>query len=107
MSFISSHHLYTNIYIEKKIKCFGNYIPLKINPNILNEDYLDVVIDEVVDNKDFEKSDTEIETFDKIEQLKYPKEYENNSIIIPDDLIEKEINNDKIQAMFKRGRNNI
>ena len=38
--------------------------------------------------------------------MKFPHEYENNSIIILDDLNEKEINNDKIQAMFKRGRHN-
>ena len=38
--------------------------------------------------------------------MKYPQEYENNSIIILDDLNEKEINNDKIQAMFKRSRHN-
>ena len=38
--------------------------------------------------------------------MKFPQDYENNSIIILDDLNEKEINNDKIQAMFKRGRHN-
>ena len=38
--------------------------------------------------------------------MKYPQEYENKSIIILDDLNEKEIHNDKIQAMFKRGRHN-
>ena len=38
--------------------------------------------------------------------MRYPQEYENNSIIILDDLNEKEINNEKIQAMFKRGRYN-
>ena len=38
--------------------------------------------------------------------MKYPQEYEYNSIIILDDLNEKEFNNEKIQAMFKRGRHN-
>ena len=38
--------------------------------------------------------------------MKFPQDYENNSIIILDDLNEKEFNNDKIQAMFKRGRHN-
>ena len=38
--------------------------------------------------------------------MKFPQDYENNSIIILDDLNEKEINIDKIQAMFKRGRHN-
>ena len=47
-----------------------------------------------------------METYDNIEEFKFPQDYENNSIIILDDLNEKEINNDKIQAMFKRGRHN-
>ena len=70
----------------------------------MNEEDIDIVIEEITNNKDFEKSNTEIETFDNIEDLKFPQEYENNSIIILDDLNEKEINNEKIQAMFKRGR---
>ena len=69
--------------------------------NILNEDDIDIVIEETVKNKDFEKSDTEIETYDNIEELRYPKEYENKSNIILDDLNEKEINIDTLQAMFK------
>ena len=85
---------------------FSNYIPIHIIPNILNEEDIDIVIDELVNNKDFEKSDIEIETFDNIEELKFPQEYENNSVIILDDLNEKEIINEKIQAMFKRGRHN-
>ena len=72
----------------------------------MNEEDIDVVIDEIVKNKDFEKSDTEIETFDYIEELKYPQEYENITSIILDDLREKEITNDKIQATFKRERHN-
>ena len=74
--------------------------------NILNEEDIDVVIKEIVSNKDFKKSVIDIETFDNIEELRFPQEYENNSTIILDDLNEKEINNDKVQAMFKRGRHN-
>ena len=88
------------------IKCFSNYIPIHIIPDILNEEDIDILIDELVNTKDFEKSNTEIETFDNIEELKYPQEYENNSIIILDDLNQKEINSYKIKAMFKRGRHN-
>ena len=47
-----------------------------------------------------------METFDNIEELKHPQECENDSIIILSDLNEKKINNDKIQAMFERGRHN-
>ena len=103
--YIYSPSLHQNLY-QKLIKCFSNYIPIHIIPNILNEEDIDIVIEEIVDNNDFQKSDIEIETFDNIEELKYSQEYENNSIIILDDLNEKEINNDKIQAMFKRGRHN-
>ena len=101
--YIYSPSLHQDLY-QTLIKCFNNYIPIHIIPNILNEEDIDILIDELVNNKDFQKSDTEIETFDNTEELKYPQEYENNSIIILDDLKEKEINNDKIQAMFKRGR---
>ena len=38
--------------------------------------------------------------------MNFPQENETKSIIILDDLNEKEINNDKIHAMFKRGRHN-
>ena len=103
--YIYSPSLHQDLY-QKLIKCFSNYIPIHIIPNILNEEDIDIVIEEVVNNKDFEKSNIEIETFDTIEDLKFPQEYENNSIIILDDLNEKEINNEKIQAMFKRGRHN-
>ena len=103
--YIYSPSLHPDFY-QKLIKCFSNYIPIHKIPNNLNEEDIDVVIEEIVNNKDFEKSDTEIETYESKEELKFPREYENNSIIILDDLNEKEINNDKIQAMFKRGRNN-
>ena len=100
---IYSPSLHQDLY-QKLIKCFSNYKPIHIIPNILKEANIDIVIDDIVNNKDFEKSDTEIETFDNIEEIKFPQEYENNSIIILDDLNEKEINNEKKQAMFKRGR---
>ena len=103
--YIYSPSIHQDLY-QKLTKCFSNYIPIQIIPNILNAVYLDSVIEEIVNNKDFKKSNIELETFDNIEELKYPQEYENNSIIILDDLNEKEINNDKIQAMFKRGRHN-
>ena len=91
---------------QKLFKCFINYIPINIIPNILNEEVIDIVIEKVVKNKDFEKSVTEIETFDNIEELRFPREFENSSILMLDDLNEKEIKNDKMQAMFKRGRHN-
>ena len=46
-------------------------------PNILNEEDKDVVIEEMVNNENFEKSDTEIETYESIEEIKYPQEYDD------------------------------
>ena len=101
--YIYSPSLHQDLY-RKLIKCFRNFIPFHIIPNVLNEEDIDVVIDELVNNKDFEKSDTEIETFDNIEDLKFPQEYENISIIILDDLNQKEMDDPRVQAMFKRSR---
>ena len=43
-------------------KHFGNYMPIHIIPNILNEKSKDLVIQDVVNDRDFEKLDTRIET---------------------------------------------
>ena len=103
--YIYSPSLHQNLY-QKLIKCFSNYIPIHIIPNILNEEDIDIVIEEIVKNKDFEKSDTEIETYESIENIKFPQEYENNSVIILDDLSQKEMDDPRVQAMFKRSRHN-
>ena len=103
--YIYSPSLHQDLY-QKLIKCFSKYIPIHIIPNNLNEEDIDIVIEEVVNNKDFQKSNTEIETFDNIEDLKYPQEYENISIIILDDLNQKEMDDLRVQAMFKRSRHN-
>ena len=69
-------------------------------PNILNEEDIDSVIEDVVNKRDFEKSDIEIETYESIEELKFPQDY-NGSIIILDDSNENEMNDSRVQAMFK------
>ena len=103
--YIYSPSLHQNLY-QKIIKCFTNYIPIHIIPNILNEEDIDIVIEEIVNNKDFQKSDTEIETFHNIEELKFPQEFNDGGIIILDDLNEKEMNDPRVQAKFKRSRHN-
>ena len=103
--YIYSPSLHQDLY-QKLIKCFSNYIPIHIIPNILNEEDIDVVIEEIVNNKDFQKSDIEIETFESIEDLKFPQEYENKIIIILDYLNQKEMDDPRVQAMFKRSRHN-
>ena len=80
-----SPFFHQNIY-QKVIKCFTNYIPIHIIPNILNEEDTDEVIGDIINKKDFEKSDTEIQTFDNIKEVKYPQEYENNIRIFLIDL---------------------
>ena len=59
--YIYSPSLNQDLY-QKLIKCFRSFIPIHIIPNILNQEDIDLVIDEVVINKDFAKSDIEIET---------------------------------------------
>ena len=88
------------------IKCFSNYITIHIIPNSLNEEDLDIVLDEKVKNKDFEISNTEIETYESIEELNFPQEYDDGGIIKLDDLNEKEKNDPRVQAMFKRSKHN-
>ena len=67
--YIYSPSLQQDLY-QKLIKCFSNYRSIHIIPNILNEEDIDVVIDEIVKIEDFEKSNTEIETYESIEELK-------------------------------------
>ena len=52
---------------------FINFIPINIIPNILKEKDIDIAFEEIVFNKDFEKSDTEIKTYESIEDLNFPK----------------------------------
>ena len=56
--------------------------------------------------KDFEKSDAEIETHESTEELKNPQEYKDEGFIILDDLNEKEKNDPRVQAFFKQFRLN-
>ena len=86
--YIYSLSLHQDIY-QNLIECFSIYIPTHIIPNILNEEDIDLVIEEIVNNKDFEKSDTEIETYGSIEELKFHQDYDDVGIIILDDLNEK------------------
>ena len=60
--YIESPTLHQDLY-QKLFKCFSNFIPIHIIPNILSEEDIDIVKDELVKNKDFGKSDTEIETY--------------------------------------------
>ena len=102
---IHSPSLHQDLY-QKVIKCFLNYVPIKIILNILSAEDIDVVIDEIVNKKAFEKSNTELETFESIDEFRFPQEYDDGGIIILDDLNEKEMNDPGVQAMFKRSGHN-
>ena len=103
--YIYSPSLHQDLY-QNLIKSFSDYIPINLMPNFLNEGDIDVVIEEIVENKDFQKSHTEIETYGSIEELKFPQEYENVGIMKLEDLNEKEMNNPRVQAMSKRSKHN-
>ena len=103
--YICSPSLHQKLY-QKLIKCLSIYIPIHIIPKYFNEEDIDVVIEEIVNKKDFEKSDTEIETYESIEKLKFPQEDDDRGINFLDDLNDKEINGPRVQAMFKRTRHN-
>ena len=85
---------------------FSNYIPIKTIANILIENDIDAVIDEVVNDKEFEKSETEIKTNKSKEKNKMSADLWRWGVIIIDDSNEREVNNPRIQAMFKRSRHN-
>ena len=99
-TYIYSPSLHQDLY-QKLIKAFSKKRPIHIIPNILKEEDIDVVNEEIVKNKDFQKSDTEVETYESIEELKYPQYYDVGGIIILDDLNGKVMNDPRVQAMFK------
>ena len=103
--YIYSPSLHQDLY-QKLIECFNNYKAIHIIPNILNEEDIDIVFHEIVIDKSFEKSDTVIETYESIQELESPQDYHDGGIIILDDLNEKEMNDPRVQAMFKRSRHN-
>ena len=78
-----------------------NIIPI----TVIEED-IDLVIDNIVIDKDFEKWDREIEICRSMQQLNYTQEYEDRGIKILDDLNERWVSHPLIQAKVKRSRHN-
>ena len=103
--YIYSLSLHQDLY-QKINKCFSNYMPIHVIPNILNEKDIDIVIEEIVNYKNFQKSDIEIETYESVGDVKLPQEYEDGCIIILDNLNEKEMIDPPVHAMFKMSRHN-
>ena len=73
-------------FYQKRFKRFINYMPIDIIRNILNEKYIDLVFAEIVNAEEFEKSVTEIETYQIIKKNKISKKHERRGIIILNDL---------------------
>ena len=98
--YIYSPSLHQVLY-QKLIKCSRIYIPINIIPNILIEEDNDLLIDEIVKIKHFNESDIEIETYESIEELKFPQENVDGGIILLDDLNEKEMNDSEFNRCVR------
>ena len=85
--FTCSPYVHQDFY-EILIECFSNFIPTDIIPTLLIKDYIDLIIGEIVNDKYFEKSQTEIEIYDSIAESKYRQE-SAGGIIDLDDLDKK------------------
>ena len=93
---------------QRPNKYFSNDISINLISVILKEEETDLKVDEIVIDKEFEKSNTEIEMYESIEELKYPQEHDSNHsfAIVLDDLSETGKNNPQVQAMYKKSRHN-
>ena len=103
--YIYSPSLHEDLY-QKLFKCLSDYIPIHIFSKILIEEDIDLVIEEIGNNKEFEKSNTEKDTYESIEELNFPQDYDDGGTNILDDLNEREMNDPRVQARFKLSRHN-
>ena len=57
--------------------------------------------------RNLKEKGTETETYESIEELKYPQEYDSDQpiVFILDDLNERKTNDPRVEAMFKRSTN--
>ena len=55
---------------------------MNIITDFLGEEVLDPIIDETVNDKDVEISESEVETYESTEDLKYPPKYDSNFPIV-------------------------
>ena len=75
----------------------------------MDEEDFDLFIEELIHDRHFGKSSTEIETYESEVELKHSQEYvsDHSIFIILDDIHEKERYDPRAQAMFKRSRHSI
>ena len=103
--YIYSPSLHQDLY-QKLIKCFSSYTLIHVIASDLNEEYIGIVIDEVIFIEVFEKSIIQIETYESTVELKFPRKNEDGGNVIIDDFNEKRMNDTRVQVMFKRSRHN-
>ena len=103
--YIYSPSLHQQTY-QKLLKCFNNYILINLILNILSEEDIDLVNNEILKDEEFNDSDTEIESYKSIDELKHPQQCDCDQpiVIILDDLNEKEMKDTRVQAKFERFR---
>ena len=71
----STNHPFLKIYMKKYSKVLVIIYQRNKSRNIVNDEVLDLVIDGIVNDKDFEQPETETESYESIEYLNYPQEY--------------------------------
>ena len=101
--YIYSPSIHQDTY-QTLIECFQQKIPRKSISKVLKNKK---TVEGCLTDENFEPSDVEISVHENINELKYPQEYEGEStVIILDDLNEREMNDDRVQALFKRSLHN-
>ena len=65
-----------------------------------------MIIEEKLNAKNFQESGTKVETYESIEEKRYPQHYGSDLSFVNtlDDLNEKEMNDRRVQAKFKHSR---
>ena len=97
---------------QKIINCFQISLSLNVINNILKENLsledLDTYIEEIINDEDFESSNIEYESCENIDELKNAQEYDSDihMVIIFDDLNKKQLEDERVQLLFKRDRHN-
>ena len=95
---------------RKLIRCFECTIPVTdiVKLQRLKYDELADAIKELVEDENFEPSPVVMESYPSIDELMMPEDYDETlkSVIILDDLTEKELQDKRVQSLLKRARHN-
>ena len=103
--FIYSPTIHQPVY-QTIIKCFESFFPLNVIKNVLNLkiplEELQPLIEEIINDEDFESSQIECESYDNIDELKNAQEYEpdKHNVIILDDLNKEQLNDKEFKCFL-------